>query len=259
MRSSPHDTIGNAAPVRTKALSFCCASTVFLSKTVPFRAVPLDQVQLRGTGRIVVPHTRNNSDVWVTHSDTDGQSWAVATRLAGVVLPGWNWVGTGPPGAIQLQPTAANPAGRLVVPCYHSPDRAKNNICHGHTMLSDDGGASFYLGATQYGAADKHSNECQVAALANGSVLVRTKALSFCCASTVFLSKTVPFRAVPLDQVNARSLANLGEHQQRIQALSTDAVRAAACISSLLADDPPPTATCRAARIQQLPALLYSR
>eukprot|EP01051_Picozoa_sp_SAG22_P000936 SAG22_NODE_31_length_27697_cov_7.384376_7_plen_431_part_00 len=29
--------------VRTKALSFCCASTVFRSKTVSFRAVPLDQ------------------------------------------------------------------------------------------------------------------------------------------------------------------------------------------------------------------------
>eukprot|EP01051_Picozoa_sp_SAG22_P018344 SAG22_NODE_3063_length_1970_cov_1.827365_1_plen_264_part_00 len=32
-----------AAMVRTKALFFCCASTVFSSKTVPFRAVPLDQ------------------------------------------------------------------------------------------------------------------------------------------------------------------------------------------------------------------------
>eukprot|EP01051_Picozoa_sp_SAG22_P015916 SAG22_NODE_2154_length_2921_cov_1.131467_4_plen_130_part_00 len=29
--------------VRTKALSFCCASTVFLSKTVPFLAVSLDR------------------------------------------------------------------------------------------------------------------------------------------------------------------------------------------------------------------------
>eukprot|EP01051_Picozoa_sp_SAG22_P026171 SAG22_NODE_8119_length_681_cov_1.441581_2_plen_138_part_00 len=35
------DAVGVA--VRTKARSFCCASTVFLSKTVPFHAVPLDQ------------------------------------------------------------------------------------------------------------------------------------------------------------------------------------------------------------------------
>eukprot|EP01051_Picozoa_sp_SAG22_P000994 SAG22_NODE_33_length_27588_cov_104.174652_25_plen_236_part_00 len=33
-------------PVRTKALSFCCASTVFPSKTVPFRAVPLPQERM---------------------------------------------------------------------------------------------------------------------------------------------------------------------------------------------------------------------
>eukprot|EP01051_Picozoa_sp_SAG22_P010823 SAG22_NODE_995_length_6117_cov_3.445995_3_plen_328_part_00 len=31
--------------VSRKALSFCCASTVFLSKTVPFRVVPLPQVE----------------------------------------------------------------------------------------------------------------------------------------------------------------------------------------------------------------------
>ena len=54
-----------------------------------------------------------------------------------------------------------------------------------------DGGATFVLGATQFGAADKHSNECQVAQLRNGSLLV-----------------------------NARSLANPGQHQQRIQSLS---------------------------------------
>eukprot|EP01051_Picozoa_sp_SAG22_P004236 SAG22_NODE_222_length_14768_cov_6.358920_4_plen_296_part_00 len=33
--------------VRTKALSFCCASTVCLAKTVPFHAVPLSQVKTR--------------------------------------------------------------------------------------------------------------------------------------------------------------------------------------------------------------------
>eukprot|EP01051_Picozoa_sp_SAG22_P010084 SAG22_NODE_886_length_6665_cov_3.040359_1_plen_119_part_10 len=38
---------------------------------------------------------------------------------------------------------------------------------------------------------------------------VRTKALPFCCASTVFLSKTVPFRAVPLSQVRQWTLAHL--------------------------------------------------
>eukprot|EP01051_Picozoa_sp_SAG22_P004267 SAG22_NODE_225_length_14728_cov_58.742361_2_plen_308_part_00 len=36
---------GRVLAVSSKALSFCCASTAFLSKTVPFRAVPLDQAQ----------------------------------------------------------------------------------------------------------------------------------------------------------------------------------------------------------------------
>ena len=61
----------------------------------------------------------------------------------------------------QLPPSAVSPAGRVVVPCYHSPDRAQNNICHGHTMLSDDGGASFYLGATAFGAAGKWTHDAQ--------------------------------------------------------------------------------------------------
>eukprot|EP01051_Picozoa_sp_SAG22_P018753 SAG22_NODE_3253_length_1829_cov_1.314451_1_plen_255_part_10 len=34
---------GSSGVVRTEALSFCCASTAFLSKTVPFRAVLLNQ------------------------------------------------------------------------------------------------------------------------------------------------------------------------------------------------------------------------
>eukprot|EP01051_Picozoa_sp_SAG22_P013385 SAG22_NODE_1492_length_4303_cov_15.785205_1_plen_110_part_10 len=40
-----------------------------------------------------------------------------------------------------------------------------------------------------------------------------TKALSFCCASTAFLSKTVPFLAVLLDQV----LDSLTDQHQRLE------------------------------------------
>jgi len=116
VRSAPFETIGNAAPV-----------------------------QLRGTGRILLPHTRNNSDVFLTVSDSDGLSWSPARKLEGVVRPGWNWVGTGPPGSVQLAPSAASPSGRIVVPCYHSPDRANNNVCHGHVMLSDGKCSNFLI------------------------------------------------------------------------------------------------------------------
>eukprot|EP01051_Picozoa_sp_SAG22_P017151 SAG22_NODE_2577_length_2421_cov_2.154177_1_plen_411_part_10 len=43
--------------VSSKALSFCCASTVFLSKAVPFRAVPLDQAAHETDMLAVAYHT----------------------------------------------------------------------------------------------------------------------------------------------------------------------------------------------------------
>eukprot|EP01051_Picozoa_sp_SAG22_P015251 SAG22_NODE_1967_length_3237_cov_1.563416_3_plen_133_part_00 len=46
LRFAPTD----AAQVRTEALPFCCAPAVFLSKTVPFRVVPLDQGPTRDYG-----------------------------------------------------------------------------------------------------------------------------------------------------------------------------------------------------------------
>eukprot|EP01051_Picozoa_sp_SAG22_P001576 SAG22_NODE_63_length_23302_cov_17.506551_8_plen_225_part_00 len=61
-----------------------------------------------------------------------------------------------------------------------------------------------------------------------GRRLVSSKALSFCCASTVFLSKTVPFRAVPLDQLGQRWPAT--RRRQRAQ-LAPDTVRCKALLS----------------------------
>eukprot|EP01051_Picozoa_sp_SAG22_P000012 SAG22_NODE_1_length_62449_cov_158.689270_12_plen_214_part_00 len=57
-RAGPH-SLAPVAPgrprprggVSSKALSFCCASTVLLSKTAPFHAVPLSQVEADGGQR----------------------------------------------------------------------------------------------------------------------------------------------------------------------------------------------------------------
>ena len=81
----------------------------------------------------------------------------------------------------------------MLVPGYHAQSRVNNNVCHGFTLLSDDGGRTFRLGATVFGDGDKHSNECQAVQLRNRSVLM-----------------------------NARSLSNPFEHQHRIQAISHD-------------------------------------
>jgi len=162
----PHTVIGNAAPVQ-------------LSQSA--REHPL---------RILVPHTRNNSDVWLMFSDDDGLTWSTAQQLPNATLPEWAWVGIGPPGSIQLR------SGRIVVPCYHGPLRANllNNKVHGHVMLSDDEGTSWRLASVGgFGAADKFSNENQAVELSNGSVLI-----------------------------SARSLANPGCVQRRLQTLSND-------------------------------------
>ena len=153
----PPTVIGNAAPVQ-------------LGEPAAHGGVGV-------AGRIVLPHTRNNSDTWVTHSDDDGATWAPATPLgANGTVPGqWNWVATGPPGALQLR------SGRILVPMYHGQNRGNiaNNKVHGNVLLSDDGGGSWRLASQSgFGAADKYSNENQAVELRNGSVLINARALA---------------------------------------------------------------------------------
>eukprot|EP01051_Picozoa_sp_SAG22_P013573 SAG22_NODE_1537_length_4188_cov_108.843238_1_plen_134_part_00 len=56
-------------PVRRKALPLCCASTVFLSKTVRFRAVPLPQDGIAASGETAVEYNRQAAEA--------GDSWAL--------------------------------------------------------------------------------------------------------------------------------------------------------------------------------------
>jgi len=167
VRSELSTVIGNAAPVQ------------------------LSRTSHQHSGRILLPHTRNNADVWLTYSDDDGRTWAAARALENATLPTWKWIGTGPPGAVQLQ------SGRILVPSYHGPMRGnlQNNKVHGHVILSDDGGDSWHIGSADGfdPVDDKFSNENQAVELLNGSVLI-----------------------------NARSLADPGHVQQRVQALSDD-------------------------------------
>ena len=213
--------IGNAAPVQ-------------LSADDPFHP-----------NRILVPHMRNNYEVWVTHSDDDGRTWSPARVVPGMVetlgatgpdckrnmsyfglksaasfldwveelgwgnkgndpfvrwrkyMTGpWQFVGLGPPGAIQLRQS-----GRVVVPGYHSYIRGLaggggqgagvalpisqlyNNFALGHVLYSDDGGDTWVLGSKGGlgGGADKGSmgaNEDQLVQLSNGSLLLNSRSLA---------------------------------------------------------------------------------
>mgnify|MGYP000229642951 FL=1 len=130
-------------------------------------------VQLRDeNGTILLPFCVNNSQVFLTKSVDEGLTWSTPRHLPDLVHPSWNWIGLGPPGSIQLE------SGRILVPAYHTFGiRFNGQLTHGHTVLSDDGGETWRLGATQYGSATHFSNEVQAVQLKNGDVLVNARAI----------------------------------------------------------------------------------
>lgn len=125
------------------------------------------------TGTVWLPFCRDNDRVFVTHSDDDGLSWSEPIEITATVKrPEWDWYATGPVNGIQL--SIGPNAGRLVVPCDHrrggdkTPWRAGG---HSHVIYSDDHGASWQLG----GVTSESMNECAVAQLADGSLLLNMR------------------------------------------------------------------------------------
>lgn len=134
-------------------------------------------VQDAATGRIFVPYCVDNARVYVVHSDDDGRSWSDPAEVPAAVDPAWEWVGLGPPGAIQLR--HGPHAGRLLVPAYHQSFQLETNglISHAHAMWSDDHGASWQRGAAVPDPLLYFSNECQAAELPDGRVLLNARSL----------------------------------------------------------------------------------
>ena len=124
----------------------------------------------RQTGRVWLPFCRNNDDVFVTSSDDDGQTWAKPHRItASVKRPEWGWYATGPGVGIQLE--HGPHAGRLVIPCDHREPVDGRDLKHSHVFFSDDHGQTWKLGGT----VDRHTDECQIAELAGGRVLINMR------------------------------------------------------------------------------------
>ncbi|MFH9659778.1 exo-alpha-sialidase [Streptomyces sp. NPDC017248] len=85
--------------------------------------------------------------VWVQHSDDEGATWSEPREITGQVKrPGWRWYATTPGHALQLA------SGRVLVPANHTvapagtDTGAEAKYNSGHCLLSDDRGASWYLG-----------------------------------------------------------------------------------------------------------------
>jgi sialidase-1 len=134
----------------------------------------------RDTGTIWLPLTRNlgadtqrqildgtskgTRTVWVMKSTNEGRTWSDPVEItASVKAPDWTWFATGPGVAIQLK------SGRLVVPCDHY--LAKTKAAGAHVIFSDDHGKSWKRG----GAIGGGVNECQVAELADGTLLLNLR------------------------------------------------------------------------------------
>ena len=131
-----------------------------------------------GLREILQPGARGTRTVWVTSSEDDGMTWAPPREITATTKkPDWDWYATGPGVGIQLQ--HGPDKGRLVIPCDYSypapsPDEAVHSYGDpppafgSHVIYSDDHGKSWHLG----GNIQPHANECQVAELTGGRILL---------------------------------------------------------------------------------------
>lgn len=127
---------------------------------------------------IVHRMSRGSRWVYVSESLDAGVTWLQPREITSAVKkPEWTWYATGPGTAIQMS-TLGPFKGRIVVPCDHTEIRGSGNkttlIFRSHIIYSDDGGANWKLGAI----ADHDSNECAVAELGDGSLLVNSRDVS---------------------------------------------------------------------------------
>jgi sialidase-1 len=129
------------------------------------------------TGVIWFPFNRDNDGVFMMSSSDDGRTWTRPRDItADVKHKDWTWYATGPGNGIQIK--RAPYKGRLVIPCDHRVGGAtkddKGNwdkAGRSHVIYSDDHGQTWKLG----GATDYSMNECAVAELSDGTLMLNSR------------------------------------------------------------------------------------
>jgi sialidase-1 len=145
--------------------------------TIGNPAPVVDLLDPEHPGRIWLPFNLENDRVFVTHSDDHGKTWAPRREITkDVKKEPWGWYATGPVHSIQIQ--RGPHKGRLVIPCDHrlsddGEDRGPNGV---HTVLSDDHGKTWRLGALDETYEDGlNANETTVVELQDGSLYFNTR------------------------------------------------------------------------------------
>ena len=88
-----------------------------------------------------------SSHLLMITSDDEGATWSEPIDITAQVKADWMcFLGTGPGNAIQL--TGAEHAGRILVPVYYSHEAGGTGYLSCAAIYSDDGGASWALGAS---------------------------------------------------------------------------------------------------------------
>lgn len=129
----------------------------------------------RRTGRMLLMSTFNPGDddtqryPFLQHSDDHGATWSPPRSLAADLRrPEWDsWYATGPGHGIQLE--RGPHAGRLIIGGNHEGDAG--TLQGAHLMYSDDGGATWSLGADDTRTADTvKPQELSLVELLDGSI-----------------------------------------------------------------------------------------
>ncbi len=145
--------------------------------TVGNPAPVVDLLDPEHAGRIWLPFTLENDQVFVTFSDDQGKTWSPRREItAEVKLDGWGWYATGPVHSLQIRRGLYR--GRLVIPADHrlgaaGEDRGANGA---QAILSDDHGQSWRLGAVDDSYGDSlNANETTVVELNDGRLYFNTR------------------------------------------------------------------------------------